>query len=94
MMKRQFSDDQHLAYMATLQDLECAGQRFTGLEIGPMTGMYLIGALQLVLRHPAISVNHRHVLTTLIESLRPLFHEPVGQELIDLGYEPAADRKA
>jgi len=93
MLKRLFSDDQHITYMTMLADLENTGQRFSGLEIGPMTAMYLIGSLQLVLRHPDLSANHSHVLTRLIESLRPLFTEPIGQELIDMGYDPAMDRK-
>ena len=81
-----------ILYMARLGDLERAGSR-TVLHIGPFTAMTLIGALQLVLRHPNISNTSADVIHGLIEQLqlRLVFLEPIGQHIIDLGDDPKND---
>lgn len=62
------------------------------LMVGPFTGYLLISALQLALRHPALSDLIRDTLEQFIARMRPWFGGVLG-EAIDAGLDPASDEE-
>lgn len=90
MTQPEFSSEEMIMCMARLGDLERAGSRIM-LHVGPFTAMTLIGAMQLVMRHPEVSANTKMALRGLIEMMRPMFREPAAQQIIDMGYNPEHD---
>lgn len=80
----------YVVYMSHLHKLEEAGERTT-LTIGPFSAIVLIGALQLATRHPMMLPRHRDIVTSFVNQFRPWFVGTAGEQLIDLGSDPAND---
>lgn len=79
-----------VAYVGRLVDLEQAGER-NDVRIGPYSLFTMIGAMQLVLRHPDLPGGTRRVLTGLVEQWRKPFDGTAGEPLINMGYDPSFD---
>jgi len=80
-----------VAYFRTLIDLEKAGERAT-ISVGPYTAMNLIGALQMVTRHPGIEPPMRKIMRELVNQFRPMFAGTPGEEIINRGDHPEFDK--
>lgn len=91
MTKVIIDDDELITYMARLSDLERAGQRIQ-IAVGPYTAMLLIGALQLVLRHPDMRPTTTKALRGMIAQLGLAFPDRIGQEMIRRGNRTEFDR--
>lgn len=85
------SDEDKIAYMALLRELEIDGER-VDVAIGPYTAMLVIGALQLATRHPEMGSFARGELDNLARSFLPWFEGTIGAEIILAGFDPAQDR--
>lgn len=83
-------DAEAMRWLHRLIELEAAGER-TPVEIGPYALFTMIGALQMVVRHPGIGGRVRAVLVQLIETWRTPFDGTIGEQLIDQGFDPAYD---
>jgi hypothetical protein len=59
--------------------------------LGPFTAFTLIGALQLILRHPDLSEDNKHLLSQVIDQLKPLFADTLAGQIIELGDNPEFD---
>lgn len=85
------TEGEMVAYMRTLMELEEAGER-APVVVGPFTAILMIGALQLATRHPDVPDNHREAIASVIEQFRPWFAGTMGEQIIDMGNDPALDR--
>lgn len=79
-----------LGYLGQLVDLEQRGAR-NDVKVGPYSLFTMIGALQMVLRHPDLGTTTRRVITDLVEQWRVPFNGTPGEPLINMGYDPAFD---
>jgi len=85
-------DEQELvAYMRQLMDMEKAGERTT-IVLGPFGAMALIGFLQLGTRHPYIDAPLKNVARDIVQQLQPLFAGTLGEEIIRRGGHPEFDK--
>ena len=54
--------------------------------------MNLIGALQMVTRHPGIEPPMRKIMRELVNQFRPMFAGTPGEEIINRGDHPEFDK--
>jgi hypothetical protein len=60
----------------------------------PMTILELAGLVQLALRHPGVTPDHRHTASRFLNSIRLYFSDcPAVLEVLRLGDDPAKDRE-
>lgn len=85
------TEDEFAAYMKRLHELEVSGERQT-VAFGPFTAIVLIGLLQFATRHPDVSEEHRAMIGSVIDQFRPWFAGTMGEQIIDMGNDPALDR--
>jgi hypothetical protein len=86
------SDLEAVEYIKSLYDLEqdpaCLK---AAVNLGPWSAFVMIGALQLATRHPEMSETQRELIQSIIDQLRPLFTGTDGEQLLQLGNDPAYD---
>lgn len=90
-MTDQPDDEQLIAYMKRLTDLEQAGDRTT-IVIGPFSAIVIIGLVQLATRHPDMSKRMKDIGRDFVQQLEPLFADTVGEEIVNRGKHPEWDR--
>lgn len=84
------TDAELLEYMEGLALLERDEARIP-VFIGPYSAITMTGALQLVLRHPDVSDAVKTMIRQWIDQIRPTFAGTLGQQIIELGDDPAND---
>lgn len=64
------------------------------LELSPLDLLYIIGPLQLALRHPAFPIRNREFILQFIRRVKTetqIARYPAICEVIDMGFDPAFD---
>lgn len=79
------------AYITNLHELEVAGER-APISMGPFTAIIVIGALQLATRHPTMPDHQKAAIASVIDQFRPWFAGTMGEQIIDMGNDPALDQ--
>lgn len=84
-------DKTDLMLVADLIKAERSG-KFTPLTVhfGPYTGFWVIGCIQLAIRHPGMTTEQRELSERAGRSIQAGYDDPV-QYLIELGWHPELD---
>lgn len=90
--KASVSEAEAVEYIKRLFELENdPDSQKAVITMGPFTAFSLIGGLQLAMRHPDFSPVQADLMNRLIDQFRPLFRGTPGEQLLELGDDPAYD---
>ena len=82
-----------VAYMAQLGTAELEGRTEPiPIKVHPFSALMVIGALQLVTRHPGVDDVVKKPVLNVIDQLSTIFTGTIGEEIIRRGNDPTQDR--
>lgn len=88
-----YTEPELVTYMAQLGTAELEGRTLPiPIEVHPFSALMVIGALQLVTRHPSVDDVVKKPVHDVIDQLSTIFAGTIGEEIIRRGNDPTHDR--